>query len=445
MGLVGITLYTAYWSAVVLSLFWRPIVGLCFIVPMLPLQNVRYGLQQFPLGAQCIDVVLAAVALGLLFRHKQLFPRTPFTRLLGIYTLFTYLWLWKGAFFLGGDLPFFFNNGRLADWKNYIVVILLYFLVLGAVETKKDIRILLLVMCAAIALVEKSYYSGVSGRDMSSFSYDIRFGGVMGFVAANGTAAFLSQALGAFMVLWASCRQKIVKYGSLALMLLAVYCVMFAFSRGAYLALLLLWLVVGFLRKRILLVYFGLFLVSWQVLVPAAVQQRVFMTVKDDGQLEESAADRQAMWTDAMQLIQDNPLTGTGFHTYAFMGRVGNYRDTHNYYIKVMVETGLIGLAIFLTMLFKMLRYGFRLSRTLQDSLHANLGLGFSLWIMAQMVVSLFGDRWTYIEITGFTFVYLALMVRAEQIEDSQPEPETEQVAGEEPLLGALPAAAAAQ
>ena len=63
----------------------------------------------------------------------------------------------------------------------------------------------------------------------------------------------------------------------------------------------------------------------------------------------------------------------------------------------------------------------------------------------ADFLSLLFGDRWTYIEITGFTFVYLALMVRAEQIEDSQPEPETEQVAGEEPLLGALPAAAAAQ
>jgi O-antigen ligase len=280
---------------------------------------------------------------------------------------------------------------------------------------------------------------------MSAFSYDIRYGGVMGFVAANGTAAFLSQALGALMVLWASSREKIIKWGALGISIACVYCVMFAFSRGAYLALLLLWLFVGFLRKRILLVYFGIFLVSWQVLVPTAVQQRVFMTVKDDGGLEESAADRQAMWTDAMQLIQENPVSGTGFHTYAFMGRVGNYRDTHNYYIKVMVETGLMGLALFLTMLFKMFRYGFRLSHKLKDSLHANLGLGFSLWILAQMVVSLFGDRWTYIEITGFTFVYLALMVRAEQIDDSAAEQETGQIAGEESLLGEFPTAAAAQ
>src|SRR5262249_1127007 len=153
----------------------------CFLVPMLPLQNVRYGLHQYPLGAQLIDGLLLVVAAGLLFRHKKVFPSTPFSRIFGIYVLMTYLWLWKGTFYINGDLPLFFDNGRLVDWKNYIVVFLLYFVVVGAVETKRDIKILLLIMCASVFLVGKSYYSGVSGRDMSTFSYDIRFGGVMGF------------------------------------------------------------------------------------------------------------------------------------------------------------------------------------------------------------------------------------------------------------------------
>jgi len=48
-----------------------------------------------------------------------------------------------------------------------------------------------------------------------------------------------------------------------------------------------------------------------------------------------------------MEVFDANILTGTGFNTYAYMHRVGNYEDTHNFFLKVLVEERSCGLVLF--------------------------------------------------------------------------------------------------
>ncbi len=424
-GLSGYILYGVLWIVLLATIFWRPVYGIFLLVPLLPLQALRARLNFLPLGAQFIDLMLVAVILGQLIKREHIFVDNPIRKYLLFYIGFTYVSLWWGALYLGGEYPFWFNNERLSDWKNYIVLLVLYFLILSTVKTAHDLRVLLAVMCGAVLIIVKNFQGGVSGADFSQFSYESRYGGIMGFVGANGLSAFSSQVLAFSLAMRSKVDIRALKWLCVLLIIGATYCVLFTFSRGGYLAALAAFLIVALVSNRMLLIPLALFLLSWQTLVPGAVRERVMMTRTESGELEASAADRVTLWEDAMQLVAASPVFGTGYHTYAFMSRVGasyrsdfHYRDTHNYYLKVMVETGAIGMIVFLLLLGKLFGLGFRLYRTATDSLYRSMGLGFCLWMVAASLVNLFGDRWTYVQISAFTWALAACVVRAQSLSD---------------------------
>jgi O-antigen ligase len=175
------------------------------------------------------------------------------------------------------------------------------------------------------------------------------------------------------------------------------------------------------MKQRWVLIALTAFLLCWQSLVPTSVQERVLMTYdKTDQQLDTSAQDRVTIWDDAMVLFHENPAIGAGFDTYQWLHRVGIYTDTHNYFLKVMVEMGVLGLMFFLYLLAKMTRLGVKLYTSAKDPFLKSLGLGFSLLMACVFIVNLFGDRWLYIEVNGFLWVMLACVVRGQMIENQR-------------------------
>ena len=74
---VPLALYVGAVAAFLLSLFWRPQAGLYFLVPLLPLQTIRYRILDFPLGNKLIDMLLLGVVLGAVFKGGFRFAKTP--------------------------------------------------------------------------------------------------------------------------------------------------------------------------------------------------------------------------------------------------------------------------------------------------------------------------------------------------------------------------------
>lgn len=144
----------------------------------------------------------------------------------------------------------------------------------------------------------------------------------------------------------------------------------------------------------------------------------------NDGALDHSAELRLELWTDAMELFKSNPLLGTGFDSYAYMRRVHNYADTHNIYLKVLVETGVIGLGLFLWLLAKTYRTGYWLFSHTQEPFFSGLGLGLAAWIVCTATASMFGDRWTHFQISGYMWVLAGLVARSIAIQSSNTIPQ---------------------
>ncbi|MGB9511955.1 MAG: O-antigen ligase family protein, partial [Candidatus Acidiferrum sp.] len=216
------------------------------------------------------------------------------------------------------------------------------------------------------------------------------------------------------------------------------------FSRGGYLAFLVGCLFLGLVKQRKLLILLAVFLATWASLVPPAVQQRVFMTYdKNTHELDHSSETRVNLWEEAMQIYDTNPLVGAGFFTYAYTSHYNGYKDTHNLFVKVLVETGVVGLLLFLWLLVKTFTAGYQLFRRSGDPFLCSIGLGLSAWVICALVANLFGDRWTYLQVNGFMWVLAGLVSRsllfeeeAARTKDQAPAPDVDvgSAATEEPV-----------
>jgi putative inorganic carbon (HCO3(-)) transporter len=421
LGATGIAPLVLYLTAVAVffvSIFRRPEIGLYFIVPLFPLQTQRARMAEYPLGNKLIDIILLGVLLGALFLPGyKLFPKTPLLKLIIAFAIFFYISLWQGALYLGGPLPLSIEDPRFSDWKNYMVMPLTLLLVVSVIREIKQIKILVFLMCCSTLLCDKSVYNAVAHRNLSQFSYDIRDGGVFGYAGANGAGAFEAWFIMLLLALYAYEKKPIRKWCLLGLAAFSTYCLMLTFSRGAYVGFLVGIAIFALVREQKFLLLLIPFLFTWQLIVPHSVTERVTMT-ESNGELDESSAERVALWEDAKTLAEEHFLIGTGFDTYKFMNRLNIYsgqtllRDTHNYYLKLIIETGVLGLAFFLFLLGKMCHLGVRLWRKAEDPFLKSIGLGLACAIVPTLVVNIFGDRWQYIQIVGFLWTLAGCVLR---------------------------------
>jgi putative inorganic carbon (hco3(-)) transporter len=423
-GLSGVVPYVLYFAGVVtllLSIFWRPIVGMYFLVPLIPLQTARYHLIGLPLGQSLVDVILLGVVLGLFLKGEQIIVKTPWSVFLVFYGIYTFISLCLGSFYLGVSLPFDPTDPRLADWKNYMVMPMILLLLAATVKDRKQMKVLVLLMCGAVLMLDRSFWDTVGGRDFSSFSDDLRDEGGMGYAGVNGLAAFEAGATMFLLVLSTFEKKKLLKFAYLGLAWFSLLCLMYSLSRGGYAALLLCSLFLGIVKERKLLIILAIFAFTWTSVVPVAVKERVMMTYDPtSGTLEHSAATRVNLWDEAMHVFDTNPVVGVGFYTYAYSQHLNDYKDSHNIYVKVLVETGVLGLLIFLWLLGKTARAGYRLFRSSEDPLFQSIGLGLACWVVCAAVSNFFGDRWTYLQVNGYMWVLGGLVARAMLIEQEE-------------------------
>jgi O-antigen ligase len=428
-GLEGYIPYVLYLVAIasfLLSVFWRPLTGIFFLVPLLPLQTIRYRVNDFPLGGSLIGVMLAGVALGLLRRGQPVLPKTKWNLLIAVYAVFTYVSLALGSAYLDSSFPLP-GERRFGYWQEYMVMPAMLLLVAATKPTKKQMQALILVMCLAIFVADKSFWNTVSGGDFSSYSEDLhQESGSLGYAGINGMAAFAAQAATFLLALGGYERRIWMKIGYFALAIFSAVCLMYSLSRAGYVAFLAGWLFIGLFQQRKLLILLVVFAFSWTVFVPPAVQQRVEMTYDPQSRtLDNSANTRLSLWNNALEVFDTNAIMGTGFNTYEYMqlnkrtdGGTGYYQDTHNYFVKVLVETGVVGMLMFLWLLSRFFGDGFRLFRKAKDPFYSSLGLGIMGWVVCAVAANLFGDRWSFLQVNGYMWVLAGLVVQARTVEE---------------------------
>lgn len=414
---ISLVAYLGFWVMILVSLGGRPLLGLYYMMPFIPYRTMRDHFLDYPLGNNVLTILVFAVIIGALLHGKHL-PKSRLYLVWLVMGVYLYLSLWLGTALGHAPAPIWLNDLNFVTWKDYVLIPLVFVAAGLVIEDRKAIRTVILITAISLIFIDRSCLLESMSRTWTNFDEDKRGGGPLAY-GSNQTAAFLAQFA---MFFWGFTqfvkrkKMKLFGYASVAVTLLAA---MYTFSRGAYLAILFTVLILGLLKDRKLLLVLTAFLLTWQTVVPTAVRERVTMTENSNGQLEASAQERVDLWQNAWIAIQHSPIVGNGFATFQMGEHVDNLKDTHNWYVKVMVETGIIGLIMALFLLQQMLALSYRLFRRANDPLYQGLGLGLLLATCSCMVANLFGDRWTYLEITGLLWVLVAAAARASHLMDS--------------------------
>lgn len=418
---IPLVAYLGFWVMCLVSLGGRPLLGLYFLIPFLPYRTMRDHFLAYPLGGNILTILVLAILIGALMRGKQL-PKSNLYLIWLACLLYLYISMWFGTALGNGPPPVWLSDNNFLTWKDYLLIPVLFIAAALVIEDRKSINIVVVLTAVTLLLIDKSALAESLSRSFAHFDESKRDAGPLGYAGANGLAAFLAQSA---MFFWGFSqyvkkrKYKLLSYGLVAVTLFAT---MYTFSRASYIAVILGVFALGILKDRKLLFIGIAFLLTWQTIVPVAVTERIDMTQDSNGQLEASAGYRVKLWEEAKTSMLINPIFGTGYATYQYGTHAGDLKDTHNYYVKVMVETGLIGIGFTVLLFQQILSVAYRLFKRARDPLYQGLGLGLFLATGACAIVNFFGDRWNFVEIIGPLWVLTAAALRASQLEASPTE-----------------------
>lgn len=405
------------------ALIGKPLQTFYFIILLLPYRTLRDHFLAYPLGSNVLTILVISVIVGALIQGKKL-PKSRLYFIWLIMGIYLYFSMWLGTALGHANAPLWTHDLNFATWKDYMLIPLVFVAAGLVVEDRKAVRAVILMTAISLLLIDRSALMDSMSRTWGSFDESKRDGGPLGFAGSNGLAAFLAQFS---MFFWGFCqflKRRKAKLLCYALVATTLFATMYTFSRASYLAVVVGTLLLGILKDRKLIVVVAVFLFTWQAIVPTAVTQRVTMTTNSDGQLEASAKERVELWENAKKTFYSEPIFGTGYATFQYSDHVDDLKDTHNWYVKVLIETGIIGGIIALVLLQQMLALAYRLFRRATDPLYQGLGLGLFLAISASIVLNCFGDRWTYLEITGLLWALIGTAASAARFTEPELAPE---------------------
>lgn len=385
---------------------------LLFLLFLLPLQNIQFGyLPVLPGGLNFLNIffllswMVASRIGGTLSDIKGI------NAWLSAHIAWGALCVLVGYTNVEGDSDKHFNA-----YKDQAIGIAIFFIVQMSVRDWTSLRRIALVTLLPLAYIARVVW--VQHRSVSSWHYDddLRISGTFLFLGANEMAAFAVTVVALCLALLFVIRQDRVWTPVLIIGLLsAAACITYGYSRTSYVAVGIVLLAVFLCnpKRAKWFVPFVLALVVTTAVVPQSVRDRFSSLTVSGEEADGSTQSRFVMWDIAFERWKSNPALGIGYH--AFHHRENNPlgKDTHNYYVLMLVERGLIGAVIFLVLIWKIWA-GVRSVHKIPDL--PLWGRAVTLAVIGATlgvyVGCTFGDRFSHYPMIGIFWAWLALALK---------------------------------
>ncbi len=372
----------------------------------------------------------AAVALlvgaGLLWMGRMLLTGEVFLRR-------TSLDVWVAGFVFLAAASVSQSDHAAEGWYNYFCLVglyvLVYVLITQTINSRIDgERIILALLASAAVVCVWGLLQYNAGIDVTSERWidDAQFPGLKTRVFStlgnpNVLAAFLVMVAG-LAAGWAlDVRQRKHKLSLILLSALAVVCILLTYSRGA-------WLSLGVMAVIMIMVWRHW---SWKILLAGTVAVAILWAAVQDSFLERllsirgmfnpadsSVALRWALWESTLAMIHEHPWLGLGWGSYRFVypeydffvqnASVIIYHG-HNTLLSLAAETGIPG-AVCFSVVWGMAVVNSLMAMKQVDRMQKGFFLGFALALLGMAAFSLTDHVLFNIQVAAIFWVLLALM-----------------------------------
>ena len=410
--------------------------GLVFVIFTVAFINIEWGLYilifamllspefmagetaKFSLGRgvtlRLEDFLLAVIGLSWFARNALdkelgLFLKTPLNKAILFYVLACILSTGFGI--MAGRVEL--KTGALFVLK-YIEYFIVFFMMVNHVRNTEQVKrfvFCLFLTCLIACLIGILQIPG-GGRVSAPFEGEIgepnTFGGYLLFIGAVTTG------------LLAKSDNSKTKQILAVLMVCIIPPFLFTQSRTSYLALIPTCLVLGFMADRRIIIL-GLLLISFIVsplFLPKAVKNRIMYTFTQpeaqgqiqigDIRLDTSTSARIKSWKEALQAWPRHPLLGYGVTGYQFV-------DAQ--FPRVLVETGVLGLAAFLYLLYSIFKVTLNNLKATKTLYFQGLGIGFLAGFVGLVVHALGANTFIIVRIMEPFWFFLGIIVVMPEME----------------------------
>ena len=200
------------------------------------------------------------------------------------------------------------------------------------------------------------------------------------FVHPNDYGAYLMVVTVIFIAALIAANQRLRnRLAMLALIAISSVSLFLTRSRGAWLAFVAAFLSLGSLRSRKIVLIFTFLLLLGFFILPQSTKERLYNLTDLEGG---TTWERVMLWKGTANMIKEHPVLGMGVNTYS--RNFPNYkppeyfgiRYTHNSYLQMASEVGVVGAIIFLAFLASVLFYSLKGISSLPAGSRKTLAVG---------------------------------------------------------------------
>ena len=367
-----------------------------------------FGILTFRLDAFGIgNIAMAAALLGVFLQKKSIRFPAP----LAVLTLFL---LWAVFGWLQTDYPHVVGE----EVFNFAKLCIIAFVTVNAVRTPGQTRFFLLFFIFVFAThpARGAIFNYLGGDTTAGrVAWNRSFGNPNDMAALT----FLPLAIAVMLI---HDRNKWVRLGARASVVVLPIVILLTQSRGAVIALALFTVLVLAANKRkvrsfALVAILGAIAA---IAAPTGVWDRMSTLSEEGRQADSSSEQRWLIWQVAGTISRDHAFAGVGLGAYPLVHEVyaatrqdwafaGGKRDTHSTYLNVRAETGIPGLLLFLGVIGLTLWQTEKARRRVRAR---NPGLAWQMWLgeaslLAYLAAGIFGS----FALLSFLYIHLAVLI----------------------------------
>jgi O-antigen ligase len=365
---------------------------------------------------------IAAVTIIILWFLKRFMTKNPAISVgLAAYIFILFI-IWNGLSFFNTSYVFESAKGLFRVIRH----MLLFMAAIDYFDSRKKIkRFLLYSLGVAFFISLNGIYQYVSGVDLIRQKainvMDYLYRVSSSFVHSNDFGAYLIVVSTMFFSLFFSKARKFKERVLSLIVIIPVSWAIFATkSRGAWIGLIISIIILFSVKSRKLLVFILLLLLVSPLIMPDMVRQR-FLDLKDI-RTSGSAWERVKLWQGAFDMVKARPFLGHGVNTYSrnFPAyKPDDYPDymySHNGYLQMATEIGIIGAGLFITFLIVLFAGIARGIKKLDKGIYRDLYLGLFAGLVGFLCSCFVDTHLSSTTLMNFLFMYMGLLLAFKKI-----------------------------